>query len=113
MISIFVSSFAFPKLNPTLGFSALTQKALEIINKGSIEDLYFYRFRSGENMDVYLHRPLFKIKEKEEMFRVYDKGKNLIFIKIWDVQKSPELREWLSRTRYTAIGKFYIIEKPN
>ena len=113
LFSIFVSSFALPKLNPNLGFSALSQKALEIIDNSTIENLYFYRFRSGENMDVYLHRPLFKIKEKEEMLRLYEKGGNLIFIKVWDVQKSPELRAWLSRTRYTVIGKFYIIEKPN
>lgn len=110
LVALFVGSFALPTINPTISFSPLAEKAKEIVQKSGPKDFYFYRFRSGENIDVYLNAPVQELDSLEDIYEVYDQGNNLIFIKQGDIKRSPELGEWIKGTTHTSVGRFVIVE---
>ncbi len=109
LVAVFAGSFALPQINPYIGFTTMTQKAQIIAKDHQIDHYYYYKFRSGENMDVYLHQDALKITDEDTLFSTYQKGNCLIFIKEKNVTRSPRLAEWLQQIPHEKTGNFYLV----
>lgn len=109
LTTLFIGSFALPRINPTIGWAALAERAQKIQQTEKLDNYYFFRFRSGENMDAYLEQPLTKLTEEEELPSTLEKGDGLIFIREKDVKRNPGIASWLPTVRNEKIGNFYIV----
>ena len=54
LATLFTGAFALPRINPYIGFTTMAKEAYHICEEENIDHYYYYKFRSGENMDVYL-----------------------------------------------------------
>lgn len=56
LIAVMVGSFAVPALNPYMGYGAVCEKVKPLIDQNPRREVYTWRVRRAENMDVYLGR---------------------------------------------------------
>lgn len=113
LCTLFVGAFALPRFNPSIGFSEMAEKAYKICEEEGIDYYYYYRFRSGENMDVYLHEDPIKISDENSLFNVYSQGDCMIFLKEKDAARSEAITGWLKTVHYEKIGTFYLVHPPH
>ena len=106
---LFTGAFALPKFNPSIGLSEMAEKAYEICEEEDIDHYYYYRFRSGENMDVYLHEDAIKISDENSLFKTYEQGDCMIFLKEKDVSRSENIINWLKNVHHEKIGTYYLV----
>lgn len=109
LATLCIGGLALPRINPTIGYGAAAERAKEIATAEGTEHYYFYRFRSGENMDAYLGKPLTKLTEAEELRDAYSRGDGLIFLKEKDASRNPEVGEWLQNIPHEQVGNIYIL----
>ena len=81
LATLFTGAFALPQINPYIGFTAMATEANHIREEENIYHYYYYKFRGGENMDVYLHEEATKISTEDSLFNIYRKGDCMIFVK--------------------------------
>ena len=112
LCTLFVGAFALPKFNPSIGLSEIAEKAYKICEEEAIDQYYYYRFRSGENMDVYLHKDAIKISNEDTLIKIYKQGDCMIFLKEKDVSRSEIISNWLKTVHYEKIGTFYLVHPP-
>ena len=67
------------------------------------------RFRSGENMDAYLGKPLTKLTEEDELRAAHAKGDGIIFIREKDARRRPEVGAWLQTVRHEQVGNMFVL----
>ena len=87
----------------------MATEANHIREEENIHHYYYYKFRGGENMDVYLHEEATKISTEDSLFNIYRKGDCMIFVKEKNVMRSPALSNWIQQTHHEKIGNFYLI----
>ena len=109
LATLFTGAFALPQINPYIGFTAMATEANHIREEENIHHYYYYKFRGGENMDVYLHEEATKISTEDSLFNIYRKGDCMIFVKEKNVMRSPALSNWIQQTHHEKIGNFYLI----
>lgn len=109
LATLFTGAFALPQINPYIGFTAMATEANHIREEENIYHYYYYKFRGGENMDVYLHEEATKISTEDSLFNIYRKGDCMIFVKEKNVTRSPALSNWIQQTHHEKIGNFYLI----
>lgn len=112
LCTLFIGAFALPKFNPSIGLSEIAEKAYEICEEENIDHYYYYRFRSGENMDVYLHEDAIKISDENDLFEIYEQGDCMIFLKAKDVARSEVISNWLKKVHHEKIGTYYLVHPP-
>ena len=112
LCTLFIGAFALPKFNPSIGLSEIAEKAYEICEEEHIDHYYYYRFRSGENMDVYLHEDPVRISDENALFEVYEQGDCMIFLKAKDVARSEVISNWLKKVHHEKIGTYYLVHPP-
>ena len=98
-----------PQINPVIGYGAAAKRAMEIAAKEGTERYYFYRFRSGENMDAYIGKPLTKLTEPAELRAAHSQGDGLILLKEKDARRNPEVGEWLRTVPHEQVGNIYLL----
>ena len=104
-----IGGLALPKMNPYLGWAAAAERAMDIAEEEGTEHYYFFRFRSGENMDAYLGKPLTKLTEEDELRAAHAKGDGIIFIKEKDARRRPEVGAWLQTVRHEQVGNMFVL----
>ncbi len=109
LATLFTGAFALPRINPYIGFTAMATEAYHICEEENIDHYYYYKFRSGENMDVYLHEEAIKVTNEDSLFNIYQKGDCMIFVKEKNATRSPALANWIQQTHHEKIGNFYLI----
>ena len=109
LATLFTGAFALPQINPYIGFTAMAKEAYHICEEENIDHYYYYKFRSGENMDVYLEEEAIKVTNEDSLFNIYQKGDCMIFVKEKNVTRSPALANWIQQTHHEKIGNFYLI----
>ena len=109
LATLFTGAFALPRINPYIGFTTMAKEAYHICEEENIDHYYYYKFRSGENMDVYLHEEAIKVTNEDSLFNIYQKGDCMIFVKEKNVTRSPALANWIQQTHHEKIGNFYLI----
>ncbi len=65
LITIFVGSFALPAFNDQVGYGNLCRSVLETVQEKGAKEIYVYKVRRPENMDVYLGRVPVEITAEE------------------------------------------------
>ena len=113
LATLFTGAFALPQINPYIGFTAMAKEAYHICEEENIDHYYYYKFRSGENMDVYLKEEAIKVTNEDSLFNIYQKGDCMIFVKEKNVTRSPGLANWIQQTHHEKIGNFYLIHPDN
>lgn len=110
--TLFTGAFTLPGINPYIGLTAVAKEAYHICEEENINHYYYYRFRSGENMEVYLHEEAIKVTDEDSLFDIYRQGDCMIFAKEKDIARSPALAGWIQQTHHKKIGNFYLIHNP-
>lgn len=108
LIALFFGSFALPVINPYIGFKQISDKALQIARQNGIDRFLFYKFRSGENMDVYLHQEIRKAS-LSEIDRLKDFQDFILFIRNKDLLKNTELRKLIAGKEIHLSGNYDIV----
>ena len=109
LATLCIGGLALPKINPTIGYGAAAEQAKEIAEAEGTERYYFYRFRSGENMDAYLGKPLTKLEDAAELQAAHAKGDGIIFLKEKDARRTPEIEAWLQGVAQVKVGNIYVL----
>lgn len=112
LATLFTGAFALPQVNPYIGLTTAAEKAQDICEQEEIDHYYYYRFRSGENMDVFLHEEPVKITNEDSLLNIYQKGDCMIFLKEKDVMRSQTLQERLKKIHHEKIGNYYLVHPP-
>ena len=58
LLSILIGSVNISELNKYIGLKNITQKATRIAQEDGIKNYYFYKLRSGKNLDSYLNKQI-------------------------------------------------------
>lgn len=112
LLTLFVSAFTLPQLNPSIGLTTMAKEAYHIYKTGHLDNYYYYKFRSGENMDIYLHKDPLKITDENSLFKLQATGNNLIILKEKDAKRSETISLWLKDIHHEKVGNFYLIHPP-
>lgn len=108
LLALLVGSFALPKLNPYIGFGNLARESEKIGKSLNINDFYFYRFRSGENIDSYLNREIRNCNPAQ--LAEMEKTKNFILLaKNKDLKRDRELHHITKNKEVYIVGDYSII----
>lgn len=113
LAALFTGAFALPRINPYIGLTTMATKAHHICEEEHIDHYYYYKFRGGENMDIYLHEEAMKITSEDSLFNIYRKGNCMIFVKEKNVTRSPALSNWIQQAHHEKVGNFYLIHPDN
>lgn len=110
LLFLFVASCCLPQFNEYIGWKELAAKGEEQ-GRGRGSGAYaFYKFRSGENMDFYLHKPLRRIDTVEELEQMESGPRTIVFVEDWYVEREPRLRQWLScQAEVFPVGAFKVV----
>lgn len=108
LLTIFTGSFALPDLNKYLGFQEISRKAETIAQKNGINYYYYYKIRSGENLDVYLHQNI-KPTNIEEIPKLVQQQNFILFIRNKDLRKEAQLQSITQNKNTYPIGEYSII----
>lgn len=108
LLTILIGSLSISELNQYIGFKKISQKAQTIASKEGIKNYYFYKFRSGENLDTYLNQEILKV-DIPDISGLINKQKFILFVKNKDLKKEPELYEITQNKESYIIGDYSII----
>ena len=108
LFTICIGSFALPQLNQYLGFRKLTEEAQALARQNGISEFYFFNFRSGENMDVYLKKEIKKL-DLDQIRQLEDKQSFILFIRNKDLKRNEELPQVINGRQSYVIGDYSII----
>lgn len=96
---------AIPQFNPQMGVGEVAAEAVTVAEKEGIEHFAFYRFRSGENMDVYLGKVCERIDNTAQLDSLdRQPQRTILFIDHKDPQRDSLLAQWLDRREQRAVG---------
>lgn len=90
-------------------------KAATIACENGIENYYYFQFRSGENIDVYLKQEIHKI-DIPHLNSLLDKQKFILFVKNKDKIRNSNLNNILMNRKSYIVGNlqyYYILNKLN
>lgn len=108
LLAILIGSFSLSGLNPYIGFRTISQKAETIAHEKGIENYYFYKFRSGENIDTYLKQKIQPLTIPE-LSCLSGKQKFILLCRNKDLKREPELQELIDGKESYSIGNYSII----
>lgn len=108
LLSIFVGSVSLPDLNKYIGLKDITQKAATIAKENGIENYYFYKLRSGKNLDSYLNK---QINEADlpAIDSLAQKQNFILFVSRNRLQKEDKLHSFSNSNKSYTIGNYSII----
>lgn len=108
LLTIFIGGLSMPAINPYIGFGNLTEKAKTIAGEQRISRYYYYNFRSGENLDVYLNQKITPLSI-EEIKTLRDQQTFILFVREKDLKKNTDLQNLTQSDQIYPIGNYNII----
>lgn len=108
LIALFIGSFTLPRLNEFIGLAAVCKQAQAVAGEYNIYDFYYYKFRSGEYLDIYLgnHTTPHRADNIEELNR---KHNFILFLRNKDIPKNPKLQQLLMDKAIHKVGNYCFI----
>lgn len=107
---LFIASFAIPQFNDRIGLKMLAQKGEELAIQYKLSDYAFYKFRSGENMDIYLNKQLLCIDSMDKLKKMENGKPTILFIGYYELRKEEDLKQWLSnKENIYQIGDYSVL----
>ncbi len=107
-LTILSGSLAISGLNQYLGLRKICQKAETIAYENGIKNYYYFQFRSGENIDVYLKQEIHKI-DISHLNSLLDKQKFILFVKNKDKIRNSNLNNILMNRKSYIVGNYSIV----
>jgi hypothetical protein len=96
---------AIPQFNRQMGVGDISAKAMEVAEVKGIKNFAFYRFRSGQNMDVYLGQPCEPIYDVEQLDSLDClPHHSILFIGWKEPQRDSLFATWLEGREQTVVG---------
>ena len=108
LLAILIFLISIFRLNSYIGFREICQKVQTIAHGYNIEKYYFYKFRSGENMDTLLKTEIFLLDLSDKNF-FSSKQKIMLFIMKKDVKMEEKLEKIIKNKKYYPSGDYNII----
>ncbi len=108
LLSLFAGGLLITGASPYIGWKQLSQEAKTIAAEKDIHRFYFYRFRSGENLDALLKQEIHPIT-LEEMKLLSGKQNFITFVKNKDLQKEEQLRNLIEQKQIYTVGNYSFI----
>lgn len=108
LMTIFVGAFALPQYNAYLGFAELCRDASQTAREKDIDTYYFYKFRSGENMDVYLQQKVEK-KAIEALKQLSEDENFILFVREKDLGRDEDLRKFIEHKPHRKVGNYLYV----
>lgn len=105
LATLFIGSFALPQLNPYIGLSTLCRQAEEIAHELNIGRFYFYNFRSGEYLDIYLKNDIRPIRP-EDLGKLSQEQDFILFLRNKDLLRNRELQHLFSPNALHQVGNY-------
>lgn len=96
---------AIPQFNRQMGVGDLSAKAMEVAEAEGIKNFAFYRFRSGQNMDIYLDapcEPIYDVVQLDSLDCL--PHRSILFIGWKEPQRDSLFAEWLDGREQTVVG---------
>ncbi len=105
LLTIFTASFALPRYNSYIGFRKISDYAQQIARQHQINQYYFYKFRSGENMDVFLGEKIQKT-DLSKLKKLSGQESFILFIRNKDLKRSQELQKITDNKPSYEVGNY-------
>jgi 4-amino-4-deoxy-L-arabinose transferase-like glycosyltransferase len=110
LLAVFAASFSIPKINPIIGLNQLCNQAKETaIKKGGV-NYYYCEMAKGDNLDVYLGKPL-------EMLKISDlykanKIKTPAILFTWNkaIERNDSIQVFIKGKKTCQTGIYYYVE---
>lgn len=80
LAAVFVGAWAMPYFNPAMGYGEVCRKAADISAKENIDDIYVWKIKRAENMDVYLGKEVIILNE-DSIPDLSQTGHSLLIVK--------------------------------
>lgn len=111
LIFIFAASFGVSQFNQYIGFEAMALEAQDNFKDKPCNAYAYYRFRGGENMDVFLNTSLTKLNSKAELDSfLLDTSSAILFIRKKDAMKDLNYTENnRKQLNFISKGDYYIV----
>lgn len=111
LIFIFVASFNVSQFNQYIGFEAMATEAQGHFKDRTCSEYAYYRFRGGENMDVFLKTSLKRLDNKAELDSfLLETSSSVLFIRkkdaLEDLTYTEDNRKQLN---FISKGDYYIV----
>lgn len=108
LLSILTSGIFVYKIAPYIGWKEICQKAKTIAEEKGISLFHYYRFRSGENLDVYLNQNISQITI-EELSLLSEKQNFITFVRNKDLIKEEKLQKLIKQKPLYTVGNYSFI----
>lgn len=105
---IFLISFSTQKLNPEIGLKEGCSKAIELAQERGIENYSYYRFVTGDNLDVYLGKQLALLEEGD----LAHLQNSILFIKKKYIRRDAALENAVEGKEIYTYGEYAFILFP-
>lgn len=105
LLLIFAVSFSMPQLNREIGLKEGCNKAMQIAKEKGIENYSYYRFKTGDNLDVYLNRQLQELEPEQ----LHELSNTILFVKGKYIQRDSLLNRATKGKECFKYGGYSII----
>jgi 4-amino-4-deoxy-L-arabinose transferase-like glycosyltransferase len=109
LLTIFVGSFALPKLNPFIGMGELCHQAKAVADQKGIKNFYYYRLTIVENLEVYLGtRPVILDDVVIKSDTCMKKPAILLFRRK-EYERHEYFNKLMSKEKLNKVGNYYYV----
>lgn len=108
LLSLFAGGLLITGSAPYIGWTQLSREAKAIATEREIQHFYFYRFRSGENLDALLKQEIEPIT-LEEMKGLSGKQNFITFVKNKDLRNEEQLQHLITQKQIYTVGNYSFI----
>jgi len=108
LLSILIGSVNISELNKYIGLKNITQKATRIAQEDGIKNYYFYKLRSGKNLDSYLNKQINEV-DLPTIDSLSGKQNFILFVNRNTLKKESKLYNFSNNNESYTIGDYSII----
>ena len=112
LFMIGIASFGIKQFNPYIGIENMGNLANKLIEENNLPSCYYYKFRAGENLGLYVKNTPIKIDNVDSLQNLSGKKPTLLIIQ--NTTDDAKLQKWLGNYEVKARSgnyTFYIIDK--
>jgi hypothetical protein len=110
LLAVFTVSLALPQYNSMIGLNQLCNQAKDIATKKGGVNYYYCEMTKGDNLDVYLGKPLEKLKISD-LYKT-NKIKTPAILFTWNkaIERNDSIQVFIKGKKTCQTGIYYSIE---
>jgi 4-amino-4-deoxy-L-arabinose transferase-like glycosyltransferase len=110
LLAVFAVSFSIPKFNSMIGLNLLCNQAKDMAKEKGSVNYYYCEMTKGDNLDVYLGKPL----ERLEINELYEpnKIKTPAILFTWEkaIKQNDSIQDFMKGKKTCQTGSYYYVE---